>query len=452
MSNQVNDTLSILCKEITKNNCIKPEYYEKYGVKRGLRNDDGTGVLVGLTQICSVRGYVINDSEPEAIDGKLIYRGYNINDIVENCEAENRFCFEEVCWLLIFGSLPTKSQLKDFQFVLGQLRELPPYFVEDMILKAPAKNIMNKLARAVLTLYSFDEADPEDNSVENVVRQSLELIARMPVIMNFSYQAKRRHFDKKSMYFHPIDPSQHTAELILSTIRSNRKFTEREAKLLDICLALHAEHGGGNNSTFATRVLSSAGTDTYSAIGAAIGSLKGSRHGGANIKVMDQLETIKANVSDWGNEDEVALFLDKIVKKEAGDGSGLIYGMGHAVYTKSDPRAIILKKYAREVAETNGYGDEFKLLESIEKLAPQVLSANKSSSKSICANVDLYSGLVYKSLAIPEDLFTPLFAVARVAGWCAHRIEEILTSKRIIRPAYKSVFNSILEYTPIDKR
>lgn len=449
--NFLNDATSILTRELEKTNHIDPHYFEKYGVKRGLRNADGSGVLAGLTNICSVRGYMMSDAEKYPIDGQLLYRGYDINDIIENCEKESRFCFEEVCWLLLFGSLPNKNQLERLKSTLGELRELPEYFAEDMILKAPSRNIMNKLARSVLVLYSYDD-NPDEIDIANILRQSLEIIARMPTIMAYSYQAKRRHYDKKSMFFHPIDKTHSTSEMILSAIRADRKFTTEEARLLDICLTLHAEHGGGNNSTFSARVLSSSGTDTYSVIAAAIGSLKGPRHGGANLKVNEMFEFIKQNVSDWTNDDEIATYLIKLMKKQAGDRSGLIYGMGHAVYTKSDPRAVILKKYARELARAKGFGEEFDLLERVERLSPEVFRAVKGSTKTICANVDFYSGLVYKTLGIPSELFTPLFAVARTAGWCAHRIEETLTGSRIIRPAYKSTFSSASEYIPIDKR
>lgn len=453
LNDKKNDgALSILCSELEKNAAIEPRYYEKYHVKRGLRNDDGTGVLAGLTRVCSVKGYLINDAERMPMDGQLVYRGYDIRDIILACERENRFCFEEVCWLLIFGSLPSEQQLQNFTALLGSLRELPEYFAEDMIFKAPSKNIMNKMARSVLALYSYDDVDPEDNSLQNVVRQSLELIARMPCIMNCAYQVKRRQFDKQSMFFHPIDPAHSTAEMILSTIRSDRDFTDEEAKLLDVCLTLHAEHGGGNNSTFTTRVMSSAGTDTYSAIAGAVGSLKGSRHGGANIRVMQQLDEAMRAVKNPDDDGEIADFLRRVVRREAGDGSGLIYGMGHAVYTLSDPRAVILKERARGLAEKKGFSAEFKILDGIERLTPQIFKEEKNSDKVICANVDLYSGLVYKTLGLPADLYTPLFAVARVAGWCAHRIEEIKTGGRIIRPAYKSVYSKVLPYVPIAER
>lgn len=451
-SETVSDALSILCNEFKNNNQIDPYFYEKYHVKRGLRNDDGTGVLAGLTRICTVKGYLINDAERMPMEGQLIYRGYEINDIINSCESENRFCFEEVCWLLIFGTLPTREQLAKFTELLGELRELPPYFAEDMIFKAPSQNLMNKMARSVLALYSYDDVDPEDNSIEALIRQSLQLIARMPNIMNCAYQVKRRHFYKKSMYFHPINPSHSTAEMILSTTRANREFTDEEAKLLDICLTLHAEHGGGNNSTFTTRVMSSAGTDTYSAIAAAIGSLKGARHGGANMRVTAQLNAAKEYIKNPFDDSQIEDFVRKVIRKELGDGSGLVYGMGHAVYTLSDPRAKILKAHAKSLAEKKGFGKEFAILDGIERLTPQVFREEKGSDKPICANVDLYSGLVYQTLGMPDDLYTPLFAVARVAGWCAHRIEEVLTGGRIIRPAYKSVYSNVLDYTPIDER
>lgn len=448
----VSDALSILCDEYKNNNRIDPRFYEKYHVMRGLRNEDGTGVLAGLTRICTVKGYLINDAERMPMDGQLIYRGYEINDIVNSCERENRFCFEEICWLLIFGTLPTREQLDKFNALLGELRELPPYFAEDMIFKAPSKNIMNKMARSVLALYSYSDTDPEDNSVEALIRQSLQLIARMPNIMNCAYQVKRRHFDKKSMFFHQINPKHSTAQMILSTTRADREFTDEEAKLLDICLAIHAEHGGGNNSTFTTRVMSSAGTDTYSAISAAIGSLKGTRHGGANMRVTAQLNAAREYIKNPYDDSQIEDFLHKVMRKELSDGSGLIYGMGHAVYTLSDPRAKILKAHAKSLAEKKGFGEEFAILDGIERLTPQVFYEEKGSDKPICANVDLYSGLVYQTLGLPTDLYTPLFAVARVAGWCAHRIEEVMTGGRIMRPAYKSVYSKILPYTPIDER
>lgn len=432
------DALSSLCGELDKNNSIKASDYTKYHVKRGLRNSDGTGVMAGLTRICSVEGYYIADGEKIPKDGKLSYRGYDINDIVNGVNKDDRFGFEEVVWLLLFGELPTEQQLIGLREVLAECRALPDEFVEDMIMKNASKDIMNKMARCVMILYSFDE-NPDDISIPNVLRQSLQLIAQMPTIMNSAYQVKRRAFYNKTMFLHPIMKEHSTAECILYQLRADKLFTREEARLLDICLMLHADHGGGNNSTFSTRVLTSSGTDTYSAITAGFGSLKGPRHGGANLRVASQMNEIMANTADSTDKAQVKDYLVKIMKGEAGDGSGLIYGMGHAVYTKSDPRAVILKESARKLAYEKGFEREFKTLENVELLTSEVFSEIKGVDKTICANVDLYSGLVYKVLGIPEDLYTPLFATARIAGWCAHRLEELTSSGKIIRPAYKSV-------------
>lgn len=443
-------TLSSLCDEYRKHNRIDPEKFEKYQVKRGLRNADGSGVMAGLTRICNVHGYVMSEGEKTPVEGRLIYRGIDIQELVAGCTAENRFGYEETAWLLLFGSLPTPGQLEKFSEILSAYRELPDYFAEDMIIKAPSPNIMNKLARSVLALYSYDSM-PDDLSMENVLRQSIELIARLPSIMAYAYQVKRRHYDRESMYLHPNLPGLSTAQTILRTLRADAVYTEEEARLLDLCLMLHAEHGGGNNSTFAARVLTSSGTDTYSAIAAAIGSLKGPKHGGANIKVMEMLEYLKAGIRDWNDEDEVRAFLVRLINKQEGDRSGLVYGMGHAVYTLSDPRAVILKRYAVDLAEQKGYGPEFRLLETVERLTPGVFAEVKGGDKVMCANVDMYSGLVYKSLGIHPDLYTPLFAVARMAGWCAHRVEELLTGGRIMRPAYKAIAEK-QPYIPLAQR
>ena len=394
--------------------------------------------MAGLTRICSVEGYYILDGERMPKEGRLLYRGYDINDIVNSVVKEDRFGFEEIVWLLLFGDLPTEQQLISLREVLAECRALPDEFVEDMIMKNASKDIMNKMARCVMMLYSFDE-NPDDISIPNVLRQSLQLIAQMPNIMNSAYQVKRRVFYNKSMFLHPIKKEHSTAECILYQLRSDKKFTREEAKLLDICLMLHADHGGGNNSTFSTRVLTSSGTDTYSAITAGFGSLKGPRHGGANLRVAAQMKEIMANVPDPTDKSQVKDYLVKIMNGEAGDGSGLIYGMGHAVYTKSDPRALILKESAKKLAYEKGFEKEFKTLENIELLTPEVFCEVKGVDKIISANVDLYSGLVYKVLGIPEDLYTPLFAIARIAGWCAHRLEELTSNGKIIRPAYKSV-------------
>lgn len=444
------EAISLLCKELQDNNYINIADYAKYGVKRGLRNADGTGVMAGLTKICSVEGYYVDDGEKVPKDGHLYYRGIDVNDIVSACESENRFGYEEVIWLLLFGSLPTANQLERFNAALSSMRELPDSFIEDMIMKAPSNNIMNKLARSVLALYSYDD-NPDDTSIENVLNQSLRLIAQLPSIMSYAYQVKRRHYYHKSMYIHPPKPNQHTAEVILNSIRSDKKFTDAEAKLLDTCLILHAEHGGGNNSTFATRVLSSSGTDTYAAIAAGIGSLKGPKHGGANIKVSEMIGYFKENCRDITDEGQVADYLTKIMKKEGGDGSGLVYGMGHAVYTLSDPRAVILRTKAADFVMGTELEAEYRLLTLIERLTPELFTKVTGKQKPMCANFDLYSGLIYRILNIPEDLYTPLFATARMAGWCAHRIEELYTGGRIIRPAYKSL-SAHISYVPIAER
>ena len=432
------DAISSLCNELDKNNTISARNYEKYQVKRGLRNSDGTGVMAGLTRICSVEGYYINDGEKIPREGRLSYRGYDINDIVRGVNNDDRFGFEEVVWLLLFGELPTENQLISLREVISECRELPDEFVEDMIMKNASKDIMNKMARCVMVLYSYDE-NPDDISLPNVLRQSLQLIAQMPTIMNSAHQVKRRAFDNKTMFLHPIKKEHSTAESILYQLRANKKFTHEEARLLDICLMLHADHGGGNNSTFSTRVLTSSGTDTYSAITAGLGSLKGPRHGGANHKVVEQMNEMLTNIADPTDPAQVKDYLVKILKGECGDGTGLVYGMGHAVYTMSDPRAVILKESARKLAYEKGFEKEFKTLENIELITPEVFYDVKGIDKAMCANVDLYSGLVYSVLGIPEDLYTPIFATARIAGWCAHRLEELTSNGKIIRPAYKSV-------------
>ncbi len=460
------ELLEKMSEKIEKKSQIDLDQFWKYGVKRGLRNPDGTGVMAGLTKICTVEGYYIEDGERVPKHGVLKYRGLNINEIIEACEKEDRFGFEEVVYLLMFGTLPTKSQLELFKETLAICRDLPDNYIEDVLMKNASMDVMNKLARCVLTSYSFDEF-PDDISINNVLRQSVQIIAQMPVMMCYAYQVKRMKFYGKSMYFHPEKKELSTAETILRSIRSDKKFTDEEAKLLDICLILHAEHGGGNNSTFTTRVLTSSGTDTYSAIAAAIGSLKGRRHGGANIKVAGMVKEITENVEDISDEKQVAAYLEKIMRKEAGDGSGLIYGMGHAVYTLSDPRAVILKRKAKEFAYKYGFEKDYELIANIERLTPEVYRRVKGKHKIMCANVDLYSGLIYKMLGIPEDLFTPLFATARIAGWCSHRMEELLTGGKIIRPAYKNIafpkkyvpmeerienYNQMTDYIPSDQR
>ncbi|MDO5602004.1 MAG: citrate synthase [Oscillospiraceae bacterium] len=438
-----------LCREYLKNNYIDPEFSEKLGVKRGLRNPDGTGVLAGLTNVCDVVGYEMKNGVREAIDGKLIYRGISVEDLVEAAICEDRFMFEEVIWLLLFGSLPGPKQLEDLKTLLEEHRRLPDNFVEDMIIKAPSPDLMNKIGRSVLAMYSYDD-NPDDLSLENVLAQSINLIAALPTLVVNAYQVKRRVYDKKSMFFHMPVEGLSTAEHILSSYRPDQKFTHEEAKLLDLCLMVHADHGGGNNSAFACRVLSSSGTDTYAAISAAIGSLKGPKHGGANIKVMQQLDQIMLGVENVYDEEELREFLRRILRRQAGDGSGLIYGMGHAVYTKSDPRAVILRRNAAHLAEEKGFEEEFQVLCAIEKLAPQVFAEEKGN-KDVCANVDLFSGLIYRMLGLSADLYTPLFAISRIPGWCAHRMEEIVFANRIIRPAYKYL-GVRQKYIPLDAR
>lgn len=432
-------------------NAIDPQLYEKYDVKRGLRNSDGTGVVAGITGIANVHGYVISDGEKLADKGSLRLRGYEISDLLDAGDAHRRFNYEEIAYLLLMGDLPTQEQLDRFVSVIDSQRELPDGFTASSIMRATPHDIMNALARSVLLLYSYDER-AEDRDPVHEIDTAVSLISRLPRIMVLAYYAMRAQFHNESMIMHRFIPGQSTAETILSMLHPDRQFTEEEARLLDIMLCLHAEHGGGNNSTFTTRVLTSADTDPYSAYSAAIGSLKGRKHGGANHQVRAMQREIKENVANWENDDEIAAYLAKIVRKEAYDHSGLVYGMGHAVYTVSDPRAAILKKFARKMAEGTEFEAEFRLLESIERLSPEVILREKGTKKDMCANVDMYSGFVYTMLRIPEDLFTPLFACGRMAGWAAHRFEELVTGKRIIRPAYKTWRKGSRPYRPIDQR
>ncbi len=422
-------------------NRIPVELYEKYSVKRGLRNADGTGVLVGLTEVGQVHGYIVDEGEKTPVPGVLRYRGIDVKEIVAGFQSGNRYGFEETAFLLLFGYLPEQQEILDFSARLGELRKLPAGFTEDMILKAPSDNIMNKLGRAVLSLYSFDD-NAESTDVPNVLRQSVQLISRFPSIVAYAWQAKNHYFNKRSLFLHTPDPLKSTAENLLMLIREDQSYTAQEAAILDLCLVLHAEHGGGNNSAFSTHVVSSSGTDTYSAISAAVGSLKGPLHGGAAIMVRTMMRDIRDNVKDWADEEEVAAYIGKILKGEAYDGKGLVYGIGHAVYTKSDPRAEVLKIKAKELARAAGREDEYNLYELVEKLTPLVFAQVTGKSKDLCANVDFYSGFVYCLLDIPRDLFTPIFAIARITGWCAHRVEEIVSGGRIIRPAYRSITRS----------
>lgn len=429
---------------------IPKEAFENYRVKRGLREADGSGVTAGVTRIGNVHGYVMNEGDKKADDGRLEYRGYEISTLVNNFVKEKRFGFEECAFLLFFGHLPTSDELGEFNDILAAYRRLPPRFTEDIIMKAPSRSIMNKMSSAVLALYAYDD-NPDDTGLENMLHQSMELVARLPVIAAQSFAVYQNFFFDKSLNLHNPKDELSTAENFLRVLRPDKTYTEEEARLLDLCLAVHAEHGGGNCSTFTCRVLSSSGTDTYSAISAAIGALKGPRHGGANIKVQEMFDCIKANVVNTNDDDEVAAFLLKILNGEANDGTGLIYGMGHAIYTKSDPRAVMLKKYAKDLAMKKGFGDDFALLEKIESITPQLFRAYKGVDKDMCANVDLYSGLVYRMLDIPTEMYTPLFAIARVAGWCAHRMEEYCTSNRIIRPGYKCIAKP-RDYVALDGR
>jgi Citrate synthase len=430
--------LSEFSRMAEKSSSIKPELYSKYQVKRGLRDLDGRGVLVGLTEIGEVHSYILDEGEIVQVPGRLIYRGYDIADLVKGFTEDNRFGFEETTYLLLFGQLPDRQNLENFQQLLGQYQRLPEDFPRDVILKAPSRDIMNTIARSVLALYSFDD-NPDDTSISNVLKQSLGLIACFPSLAVYGYQAYTHYHGNQSLFIHSPRTELSTAENILSMLRPDSKFTNLEAKLLDLALVLHAEHGGGNNSSFVTHVVTSTGTDTYSAMAAAIGALKGPRHGGANIKVVQMFEDLKGNVKDWQDDEEIERYLTQLLTKDAFDRSGLIYGIGHAVYSISDPRAVIFKEYVAKLAQEKGLEDEYNLYAAVERLAPLVISKSNKMYKGVSANVDFYSGFVYRMLNIPLEMFTPIFAISRIAGWSAHRIEEIVNAGKIIRPAYKSV-------------
>ena len=428
---------------------IDSNLYIEYDVKRGLRDSNGKGVLTGLTEISDVVAFDTLDGERVPCDGRLYFQGYNVYDLIKKGD-HRRFAFEEATYLLLFGALPTREQLRQFIDILGDIRELSGQFVRDVIMKAPSDNIMNALEKSIVTLYSYDE-QAEDISVSNVLRQSLQLIAKMPVISVFAYQSYM-HFKKDDvLIIRNPDPKCSTAENILRMLRADGKYTELEAKVLDVALVLHAEHGGGNNSTFTTHVVTSSGTDTYSAVAASIASLKGPKHGGANLKVKKMFEDIMTNVSNWEDEDELREYLKKILNKEVFDKAGLIYGIGHAVYTISDPREVILKHYAQKLSEEKGLIKEFELLDRIERIAKELILQSRNTLKPICANVDFYSGFVYTMLGIPDELFTPIFAIARIAGWSAHRLEELVNRGKIIRPAYKYVGHH-RDYVDLDDR
>ena len=421
-----------------QNGTIDPTLYTKYDVKRGLRDLNGNGVLTGLTGISEIRSSKVVDGKSVPAEGQLFYRGYNIEDLVRSMPADHSFGFEMTAYLLLFGELPTKEQLKLFIDQLSFYRTLPTGFVRDIIMKAPSNDMMNTLARSVLTMYSYDET-PDDVSIPNVLRQCIQLIAIFPLLSVYGYQAYRHYNDGRSLYIHQPKPELTTAENILRILRSDKKFTPLEAKVLDIALMLHAEHGGGNNSTFTTHVVTSSGTDTYSAIAAALGSLKGPKHGGANIKVVRMFEDMKQVVKDWTDEDEIRDYLTRLLDKEAFDKAGLIYGMGHAVYSISDPRAKIMESFAAGLSSEKGREDEHGLYMRVARLAPEVIGEKRRIYKGVSANVDFYSGFIYSMLDLPIELYTPIFACARIAGWSAHRIEELINAGKIIRPAYKAI-------------
>lgn len=444
------DKSSALYDDIVTVNSVDPALYDMYPVKRGLRNNDGSGVIVGITNISNVHGYMMNEGDKVPVEGKLTFRGYDIYDLLSDTSPSKRYGFEEVAYLLMLGKLPTQDELDQFVAAIDAERELPDGFTAARIMRHPAADLMIMLSRSIISLYA-DDPNAEDRSIEHEIKTAISLISRLQRIMVLSYHAKQAYFHGDSMIMHRFVPGQSSSETILSMLRPDRAFTPEEARMLDIMMCLHAEHGGGNNSTFTCRVLSSADTDPYSAYAGAVGSLKGSKHGGANHQVLGMQAEIKENVKNWEDDDEVAAYIAKIVNKEAYDKTGLIYGMGHAVYTLSDPRAIICKDFATRLAEGTEYEPELNLLKSIERLAPEVILQEKGTNKDMCANVDMYSGFVYSMMGIPADLITPLFACSRMAGWAAHRMEEILTGKRIIRPAYKTAVKE-QDYVPIEQR
>lgn len=438
-SNKFDEAIPRMADICVSNNMIAPELYTKYAVNRGLRDLKGNGVLTGLTEISDIISSKKGENgEKISIDGELYYRGIKIEDIVDGFIAEDRFGFEEISYLLIFGSLPDKNTLANFNGILDSYRKLPPDFVRNFILNSPSPNMMNAMARAVLSLYAFDET-PDRVDVSNVLRQSLRLISVFPMMAVYSYQAYNHYYNGKSLYIHTPEDGMSTGELILHLLRPDRQFTHLEAKVLDVALVLHAEHGGGNNSSFTTHVVTSSGTDTYSSVAASLGSLKGPKHGGANIKVIEMFEDLKKNVNDWENEDELRIYLNKLLNKEAFDKSGLIYGMGHAIYSLSDPRARVFKGFVKSLSEGKGLTKEFQLYDRVERIAAEVISEKRKIYKGVSANIDFYSGFVYNMLNLPKELYTPIFAVSRISGWSAHRLEEIINAGKIIRPAYMGV-------------
>lgn len=443
---QIND-LTELCVE---NSTIDTALYTKYDVKRGLRDVNGKGVLTGLTEISEIISNKDVDGQSVPCEGQLSYRGYNIEDIISGSHSNGNFAFEESTYLLLFGKLPTQKELDEFKQLLANYRQLPTSFVRDIIMKAPSRDMMNALARSVLTLYSYDK-NADDTSLPNVLRQCLQLIALFPLLSVYSYQTYKHYHDGESLFIHAPRADYSTAENILHMLRADSQFTDLEARVLDMALVLHAEHGGGNNSTFTTHVVTSSGTDTYSAIAAALGSLKGPKHGGANIKVIQMFEDMKKNVNNWEDDSEVSDYLRALLAKEAFDNKGLIYGIGHAIYSVSDPRAKMFRGFVENLSKEKGLEAEYELYSRVERLAPDIIAGNRKMFKGVSANVDFFSGFAYSMLGLPGELFTPIFAIARISGWSAHRMEELINAGKIIRPAYMSV-SEPREYIPIDKR
>lgn len=447
---EITPEIKKLDKICENNSRIDPKFYSKYKVFRGLRDLEGKGVLTGLTEISEVYAKKEVDGKLIPCHGQLFYRGINIEDLVKGFIKEDRFGFEETAYLLLLRELPNKEQLEEFSEILASYRSLPTSFVRDIIMKAPSFDMMNTLARSVLTLYSYDE-NPNDISISNVLRQSLQLISIFPLLSVYGYQAYNHYHNEESLIIHTPNTTLSTAENILYMLRPDSKYSKLEARILDLALVLHAEHGGGNNSSFTTHVVSSSGTDTYSVIAAALGSLKGPKHGGANIKVMQMFKDMKENVHDWEDEEEIAMYLNALLNKEAFDKSGLIYGIGHAIYSVSDPRAKVFKAFVKKLSEEKGLTKEYNLYETVERLAPKVIAKNRKTYKGVSANIDFYSGFVYSMLGLPEELYTPIFAMARIVGWSAHRIEELINADKIIRPAYMNVLER-RPYVEIDKR
>ena len=449
LSEELTKQYEPLVADCMRSGKINPDLYTEYDVKRGLRDSNGAGVLTGLTEVSDVKSFITANGKKIPADGALHYQGIDVYDLVKD-HQERRYAFEETTYLLLFGHLPTEEQLNSFIHILTDLQELSGQFLRDVVMKAPSENIMNGLQRCILSLYSYDD-NPDDTEVSNVFLQCLQLIAKLPLIAVYSYHSYQHLRLDKNLFIRVPDRNLSTAENLLLMMREDGKYTELEAKVLDIALVLHAEHGGGNNSTFTNHVVTSSGTDTYSAMAASVASLKGPRHGGANLKVLQMFDDLKENVADWNDEGEVRAYLQKILNKEAFDGSGLIYGMGHAVYTLSDPREVILKDYAKRLAEEKGMLEEYYLLDRVERLSKELIVANRTTFKPVCANVDFYSGFVYTMLQIPRELFTPIFAVSRISGWSAHRIEELVNEGKIIRPAYKYVGHWV-DYMPLEER